>query len=640
MISVSNLGMNFGEQVLFEKVSFQLNKGNRYGLVGANGSGKSTLLKILSGEAIQEEGEISIPSSVRLGVLSQDQFRYEDNRILDVVLMGKADLWKALGEKAKLSSLTEMSEQIGKKLAEQEMIIADLDGYQAESEASELLAGLGVPSQQQFQPLNSLSGGYKLRVLLAQCLFSEPDFLLLDEPTNHLDISSIIWLEEYLSRFSGTSLIISHDQYFLNRISTHMIDIDYETIKIYVGNYTQYIESKELEKNQKDAEIVKQEKKKEELQHYIDRFKAKATKARQANSKAKQLNKIEDIQIRRSSRISPNFDLKIIRPSGKTIFQVNNLSKSYGSKEVIKDVTYLFERGQKTAVIGPNGIGKSTFLKILSGELAPSQGVVEPGYEVATGYCPQDHQDLIPRGTTPYEWLYSFAPAETISTIRGILGRVLIQGDDVHKATETLSGGESARLIFAKLMLQKPNLLLLDEPTNHMDIESLESLSQALQAYEGSIICVSHDRRFITHFATSILELTADGFTFFSGGYKEYIEKQGLDYLDRTGSRLTVSQDKKRNGKTGNKEWRENKKEISRLERSVKKSEDKISLIEEKIVVLDENLADQSIYDSQNSERLEKVLMDKKTLEMDLDNAVNVWEETQSRLDSYLAEAN
>jgi len=628
--------MNFGEQILFEKVSFQLNPGHRYGLVGANGSGKSTLLKILSGEVIPEEGEISIPSALRLGILSQDQFKYEDNRILDVVLMGKADLWKAMEEKAKLATTADLSDQVGKRLAELEMIFADFNGYQAESEASELLAGLGVSQEQQVNALNTLSGGYKLRVLLAQCLFSEPDFLLLDEPTNHLDISSIIWLEEYLSKFPGTSLIISHDQYFLDRISTHMIDIDYETIKIYVGNYTGYVDAKELEKNQKEAEIVKQIKKKEELQSYIDRFKAKATKARQANSKAKQLDKMEDIQIKRSSRISPKFDLKIIRPSGKKVFQVNNLSKSFGNKEVIKNVTYLFERGQKTAVIGPNGIGKSTFLKILTGELMPTQGNVEPGHEVAVGYCPQDHQDLIPKGTTPYEWLYSFAPGETISTIRGILGRVLIQGDDVHKATETLSGGESARLIFAKLMLQKPNLLLLDEPTNHMDIESLESLSQTLQDYEGSIICVSHDRRFITHFATSILELTADGFDFFSGGYKEYLEKQGQDYLDRTGGNLSVRQDKKSSDKTSNKEWRENKKEIGRLERSVKKVEDKIATIEKKIAAFDEDLADKAIYDSQNASRLEQILADKSKLETNLDQAVNNWEETQANLDAYL----
>ncbi len=635
MISVNNLGMNFGEQILFENVGFQLNRGNRYGLVGANGSGKSTLLKMLSGDVIPEKGEINISSALRLGVLKQEQFRYENNRILDVVLMGRAALWSALDEKARLSESTHVSDEVGKRLAELEMIISDYNGYQAESEASELLAGLGIGQHQLFQALNTLSGGYKLRVLLAQCLFSDPDFLLLDEPTNHLDLSSIVWLEEHLSHFSGTSLIISHDQYFINRISTHIMDIDYETIKIYPGNYTRYLESKELEKSQKEAEIIKQEKKKEELQHFVDRFKAKATKARQANSKAKQLYKFEEIQIKRSSRLSPNFDLKIIRPSGKTTFTVKNLSKSFDDKEVIKEMTTIFERGQKTAVIGPNGIGKSTFLKILAGELTPSSGGAEPGYEVSIGYFPQDHQDLIPKGTTPYEWLYSYAPGETIGVIRGILGRVLIQGDDVHKATESLSGGESARLIFAKLMLQKPNLLLLDEPTNHMDIESLEALSQVLKKYEGSIIFVSHDRRFINSFATSILELTTDGFDFFSGGYREYIEKQGLDYLDRTGSNIAANQKKKNSTKKENREWRENRKEVGRLERRVKKIEAQISTTERKIASIDEELAGESSYDKKNSQRLEQILEEKKNLENTLEGTVNQWEEAQSNLDTY-----
>ncbi|MBU3915757.1 ATP-binding cassette domain-containing protein, partial [bacterium] len=372
MIYVTNLGMNFGQQVLFEKVSFQLNQGNKYGLVGANGSGKSTLLKILSQEVHAESGDVRFPNSLKFGILKQDHFIYENDAILDVVLMGKPELWQALVEKKRLAQLGDVNDETGKKLADLEMKILDFNGYQAEAEASELLDGLGISKSRQSDPLKSLSGGYKLRALLAQCLFSEPEFLLLDEPTNHLDLGSIQWLEEYLGNFKGTCLIISHDQYFINRISTHIMDIDYQTIRIYPGNYLDFLKAKELEVTQKEKEIGKQEKKKEELQQFIDRFKAKATKARQANSKAKQLDKMEDIVIQRTSRLAPNFDFKIQRPSGKIAFSVNNLSKSFQGNEVLKNITFSLQRGEKIAVIGPNGIGKSTLLKILAEKLNPS----------------------------------------------------------------------------------------------------------------------------------------------------------------------------------------------------------------------------------------------------------------------------
>ena len=550
MISVSNLAMNFGQQSLFEDVSFQLNQGNKYGLVGANGSGKSTLLKMLSLEIQPEAGEINFPASLKIGFLEQDHFHFENVPVLDVVLMGKPELWDAFQTKKELLSQNTISEEAGKTLANLEMKISDLNGYQAESDASELLAGLGIPPTRQRDNLSTQSGGYKLRVLLAQCLFGDPEFLLLDEPTNHLDLESIHWLEEYLVRFAGTSLLISHDQYFLNRICTHIIDIDYKTIKIYPGNYQNFIKTKALEVTQKEAEITRQEKKKEELQQFIDRFKAKATKARQANSKAKQLNKIDDIEIKRSSRLTPGFALSIQRPSGKTVFTARNLSKSFDDNHVIKNLTFSMRRGAKIAVIGPNGIGKSTLLKILANEIKPTTGEVEMGHEVFKGYCPQNHMDSIPEGTTPFEWLYSFAPGESIGTIRGLLGRVLLRGDDVHKHTESLSGGESARLIFAGLMLLKPNLLLLDEPTNHMDIESLEALSLALRTYEGSVICVSHDRRFIETFANGILELKPDGFELFTGNYWEYLEKQGKDYLNRAITRPSRGKKEKKPGQS------------------------------------------------------------------------------------------
>ncbi|MCP4753195.1 MAG: ATP-binding cassette domain-containing protein [Proteobacteria bacterium] len=628
--------MHFGEKVLFENVGFQLNPGNHYGLVGANGSGKSTLLKILTGEIVSESGEINYPTSLKLGVLQQDHYIYENDAILDVVLMGKCELWNALEEKKRLTALSEVTEETGKKLAALEMIIADQDGYQAESDASELLIGLGIPQRQQLDRLGTLSGGYKLRVLLAQCLFSQPDFLLLDEPTNHLDLASILWLEEYLCRFAGTYLIISHDQYFLNRISTHIVDIDYQTIKIYTGNYEAFFNAKDLERSQKEKEIVRQEKKKEELQQFIDRFKAKATKARQANSKAKQLDRIDDIVIKRSSHVSPKFVFEIGRPSGKVAFEINGLSKSFAGKEVFRNLSLKVNRGEKIAIIGPNGIGKSTLLKILAGKLAPTAGTVEMGYEISLGYFPQDHQEIVPTGTTPYEWLYSYEPGETISYIRGLLGRVLLQGDDVNKATESLSGGESARLIFSGLMLQRPNLLLLDEPTNHMDIESIESLSSFLKEYRGSIVCVSHNRRFIETFTTGILELRHEGFDMFSGSYQEFLEKQGTDYLDRTSIRpLSGSSDEKPRAASNSKDWRKGNKEIGRLKRSVKKSEERIAQIEKEICSLEGQLSNNTLYQPENKEKLEQTIALKNNLNNDLDESISQWEDLQKQLDDF-----
>ncbi|MBT3225299.1 MAG: ABC-F family ATP-binding cassette domain-containing protein [Deltaproteobacteria bacterium] len=634
MISVTDLGMHFGEKTLFEQANFQLNHGNHYGLVGANGSGKSTLMQILSGEIVAEQGTVNFPAALKLGILKQNHFAFEQHPIIDVVLMGKKALWEALNEKSSLSEGKQVTEQIGKRIADLEIVIADHNGYQAEAEASELLAGLGILPENQKNTLSTLSGGYKLRVLLAQCLFSEPDFLLLDEPTNHLDIASIVWLEEYLNRFPGTCLIISHDQYFLNRVSTHVVDIDYEEIKIYKGNYDQYKREKELEISQKEMEISKQEKKREDLQLFIDRFKAKATKARQANSKSKQLNRMDEIVIKRSSRLSPFFAFDICRPSGKIAFSTKKLSKKYDSTQVLENLSVSVNRGEKLAVIGPNGIGKSTFLKLVAGIIEPTQGGVEPGHEVYAGYCPQDHQDIIPDNTSPYEWLYTFSPGETISLIRGLLGRVLIRGDDADKSTAALSGGESARLIFAGMMLQKPNLLLLDEPTNHMDIESLEALGKALKVYSGTVVCVSHDRRFIESFATGILELKPNGFDLFPGSYREYLEKQGEDYLDRS---LTPSKSKKTNHRQiktiSNKEWKEKSKNISKMKRGVQKSEVRISELEEQISGIDEKMMNDDLYKTDNSPQLRLLLDQKELLNLELNNTLTDWEKQQAVLD-------
>jgi len=389
-----------------------------------------------------------------------------------------------------------------------------------------------------------------------------------------------------------------------------------------------------LEISQKEMEISKQEKKREDLQLFIDRFKAKATKARQANSKSKQLNRMDEIVIKRSSRLSPFFAFDICRPSGKIAFSTKKLSKKYDSTQVLENLSVSVNRGEKLAVIGPNGIGKSTFLKLVAGIIEPTQGGVEPGHEVYAGYCPQDHQDIIPDNTSPYEWLYTFSPGETISLIRGLLGRVLIRGDDADKSTAALSGGESARLIFAGMMLQKPNLLLLDEPTNHMDIESLEALGKALKVYSGTVVCVSHDRRFIESFATGILELKPNGFDLFPGSYREYLEKQGEDYLDRS---LTPSKSKKTNHRQiktiSNKEWKEKSKNISKMKRGVQKSEVRISELEEQISGIDEKMMNDDLYKTDNSPQLRLLLDQKELLNLELNNTLTDWEKQQAVLD-------
>ena len=634
MISVTNLSMFFDKKTLFANVNFQLNKGNCYGVVGANGTGKSTLVKILAGEITPEDGQMNFPSTLRFGTLNQDHYQHEEDSIIDIVLMGKRGLWNARKEKEHLASVMSLSHEAGERLAELEMQISDQGGYQADAEASMILAGLGIPKTQQEKPLRTLSGGYKTRVLMAQCLFSEPDFLLLDEPTNHLDLPSIVWLEEFLMQFPGMSLIVSHDQLFLNRISNNIIDIDYETIKIYPGNYEQFLKAKTLEQQQKQTEIERQEKKKEDLEQFIERFRAKATKARQAKSKAKQLDRIEDIVIKRSAHIAPKFSLDIIRPSGQKAFEVKNLSKSFDSKRVIHDVSLTILRGDKVGVIGPNGVGKSTFVKLLMGQFESTQGSIEMGYEIRHGYCPQDHRELISGSTTPFNWLYSFAPGDTIGHIRGILGRVLFSGDDVNKPILSLSGGETTRLIFAKIMLEKPNLLLLDEPTNHMDIDSVDALASALTEYKGTIVCVSHDRKFIESFATVILELKEEGYELFRGNYREYVEKFKKDYLGRISIK---GNNKQMNGGTTTKginknEWKR-RKEISRLEKGLTKNEHKVAEIEQDIQKTEEQLSNTELYNPENSKQLQEVIARKKALSKNLESAIEDWEDLQLELD-------
>lgn len=534
MITITNLSMTFGARLLFDEVNLNLLSGNRYGLVGANGTGKSTFMKLLAREEEPALGEITISRSARIGWLKQDQFRYEDDTILHAVLRGKAKLWTAIQEKEILIRNDVWNEETGARLGELEATIAELDGYTAETLAEKILLGLGIPSKEHHNPLNTLSGGFKLRVLLAQALFNEPDILLLDEPTNHLDIMSIAWLESYLkNEFKGLLLFISHDHNFLNGLATHILDIDYGDIRLYYGNYDQFLKDKQLVLEQKNQERKNLERRVNHLQSFVDRFRAKASKARQAQSKLKMIERIELPDIEKSSRVAPNFSFKIKRPSGKTVVTVKNIYKRFGEKQVLKNISFSIKRGDKVVLIGHNGIGKSTLLKTMQHLIPQDEGTVEWGHETHVAYFAQDHHDLLKESTSAYDWLCHHAEKETTSRVRSALGQVLFTQDDAHKNILALSGGEGARLLLGKVMLDEGNVLILDEPTNHLDLESIEALADALRKYDGTLIFVSHDRHFVSKVATRVIAFTEKGIKDYLGSYAEYLSQYGEDYLSR-----------------------------------------------------------------------------------------------------------
>jgi ATPase subunit of ABC transporter with duplicated ATPase domains len=532
MITITNLSKAYGAQILFEGVNLQLDEGKRYGIVGANGSGKSTLLRIVSGDEEASSGEVSLPRRARLGVLKQDHFAYEDVRILDVVMMGNEELWAAFEEKEQILANAETHFD-ATRYADVEDTILRFDGYALEARAGEILEGLNIPTSVHDEPLSVLSGGFKLRVLLAQVLAALPDILLLDEPTNHLDILSIRWLETFLEEFDGCVVVVSHDHRFLDNVCTHIIDVDYERALLYTGAYTAFVAAKEGHRDRREAEIAKQEKEIAHKKAFVQRFKAKASKARQAQSRVKQIEKIVVEKLAQSSRREPKFAFESIRPSGKVALEVEGISKAYDDNQVLEDVSFTVRRGDRIAIIGPNGIGKSTLLKIVMDEVVADAGETEWGHEVHPGYFAQDHHELLGAERTElHDWLWQFCPGASVGYVRGHLARVLFSQDEVHKRIANLSGGEAARLVFAKLAVTKPNMLILDEPTNHLDLEGIAALARSLCTYDGTIIFVSHDRWFVSEVATRIAEITPDGLQDFRGGYEEYLEHCADDHLD------------------------------------------------------------------------------------------------------------
>jgi ATPase subunit of ABC transporter with duplicated ATPase domains len=541
LIVTSGITIQFGAKPLFENISVKFGEGNRYGLIGANGCGKSTFMKILGGDLEASGGSVAVDRNERVGKLRQDQFAYEDQRVLDVVLMGHEEMWQAMSERDAIYANPDASEEDYMHAANLEARYAEFGGYTAEARAGELLHGVGIPIEQHDGPMSAVAPGWKLRVLLAQVLFADPDIMLLDEPTNNLDINSIRWLEDVLNARSCTMIIISHDRHFLNSVCTHMADMDYGTLRVYPGNYDDYMLASTQVREQLLAANTKAKEKVAELQDFVRRFSANKSKARQATSRARQIEKIKLEDVKPSSRQYPyiRFEYDEKEKLHRLAVEVKGLSKSY-DKPLIKGFDLTIEAGEKVAIIGPNGIGKTTLLRCFLGEaqggLKPDYGTVKWAEKARLGYCAQDHAVDFAGEATLFDWVGQWRrEGDDDQLVRATLGRLLFTGDDAKKSIKVISGGEGQRMAFGKLIMQMPNVLLLDEPTNHLDMESIESLNGALERYKGTLIFVSHDREFVSSLATRIIEMKPGegkhigaAIVDFRGSYEEYLQQQGL----------------------------------------------------------------------------------------------------------------
>src|SRR5579864_8260743 len=534
MISVQGVSMRYGSKLLFDDVVATFSEGRRYGLTGPNGSGKSTFMKILTGELTPQKGTVTGPD--KLGVLHQDQFAFDAFRVIDTVIMGNHRLWRALRDRDVLYAKADMTDADGMRLGELEGIVGEEDGYSAESDAAILLQGLDIPDELHHRTMAELQGGQKVRVLLAQALFGRPEALLLDEPTNHLDLDSIHWLREFLVRYQGTLIIISHDRHFLNAVCSHTADIDYETIITYTGGYDDMVLAKTQIRSRVESENAQREKKIAQLNDFIARF-AAGTRSSQVMSRKKEVERLQTSDLAKSNIQRPFIRFQNEKPSGRHPLEIKGLSKSYGDLKVIQNFTASIARGEKIGLLGRNGSGKTTMLRSLlrnatgfvdapDREFPVDGGVVTWGHEVAVGYFSQDHKESIQPGATLLDWLHEFDSTASQQELRGLLGQMLFSGEDATKRTENLSGGEAARLIFCRLMLQKPNVLLLDEPTNHLDLESINALNIALQKYDGTVLLVTHDHDLVDEVATRIWKFENREIEDFKGPYADFLTQK------------------------------------------------------------------------------------------------------------------
>jgi ATPase subunit of ABC transporter with duplicated ATPase domains len=533
MLSTTNLSIQFEAKPLFEHVSVKFADGNRYGLIGANGSGKSTLMKILGGELEPSAGDVVLQAGMRLGKLNQNQFAYEDQRVLDVVMQGHAEMWHAMQQRDRIYADPEASDEDYMKAAELEAKFAEYGGYTAEARAGSILIDAGIDQSRHDGPMREVPPGLKLRVLLAQALFSRPDVLLLDEPTNNLDIHSIGWLERALNDYDATMVIISHDRHFLNQVCTHIADLDYQQLKVYPGSYDDFMLASVQARQRVETANAKAKAQISDLQEFVRRFSANASKARQATSRKRQIEKIKIEEVRPSSRQNPFIRFEQGKKLYRSTVTVENLAFRYPGtdKDVFSKLNFIIEAGQRVAIIGPNGIGKTTLMRCLAGELKPTAGRVTWVENAQPGYMPQDPQAEFESKVDLFSWMSMWTgKADDDQLVRATLGRLLFSGDETKKPVSVLSGGEKGRMMYGKLILTKPNVMLMDEPTNHMDMETIESLQIGLEKYAGTLIFVSHDREFVAGLATRMIELRPDGsVTDFTGSYDEYLEMQGLE---------------------------------------------------------------------------------------------------------------
>jgi ATPase subunit of ABC transporter with duplicated ATPase domains len=529
VISTANITMQFGAKPLFENISVKFGDGNRYGLIGANGCGKSTLMKILDGSLAPTSGNVSISPNERLGRLHQDQFAFEHFSVVDTVIIGHRELWEVKQERDRIYALPEMTEEDGMKVADLEVQFAEMDGYTAESRAGEILLGAGIAQELHYGPMSEVSPGWKLRVLLAQALFSDPDILLLDEPTNNLDIDTIRWLEDVLNSRRSTMIIISHDRHFLNAVCTHMADIDYGELRVYPGNYDDFMTASTQARERLHSENAKKSAQIAELQQFVSRFSANASKAKQATSRARKITKIQLDDIKPSSRVSPYIRFKQDKKLHRQAVTLEKLGLGFDGETLFEQGNLMLEAGTRLAIIGENGVGKTTLLRALMGELEAQSGAIKWAESATQGYCPQDSTADFDTDLNLFDWMSQWRRAHHDDQIvRATLGRLLFSTDDFEKQVRVCSGGEKNRLLFGKLMMTDANVMLMDEPTNHLDMEAIEALNLALEHYDGTLIFVSHDREFVSSLATRVIEIKDKQLVDFQGSYEEYLASQQL----------------------------------------------------------------------------------------------------------------
>ena len=529
MLATANITLQFGAKPLFENVSVKFGEGNRYGLIGANGCGKSTFMRILGEDLEPTAGNVSKDTHERIGKLKQDQFAYEEFSVIDTVIMGHEEMWAVKAERDAIYANPEMTEADGIRAAELEAEFAEMDGYSSEARAGELLLGVGIPIEQHMGPMSGVAPGWKLRVLLAQVLFSEPDIMLLDEPTNNLDINTIRWLEGVLNDRNCTMIIISHDRHFLNSVCTHMADLDYGEIRVYPGNYDEYMTAATAVQERLQANNAKKQAQVAELKAFVSRFSANASKSKQATSRARQIDKIKLEEVKPSSRKNPFIRFEQDKKLHRLALKAKGIGHRYEEK-LFTDFNLAVDAGERVAIIGPNGIGKTTLLKCLAGVLEPATGSMKWPDNAQIGYYAQDHAADFEQDKPLFEWMSQWGKkGDDEQVIRGTLGRLLFSQDEIGKKVSVISGGEQGRMLFGKLMLQRDNLLMMDEPTNHLDMESIESLNLALDNYPGTLVFVSHDREFVSSLATRIIEMTPTGIVDFKGTYEEYLRSQEME---------------------------------------------------------------------------------------------------------------